>query len=252
MVKFKDGKNTTKWRGTVVKPLVFSHEIKDKTTGEIVDTYRSFSIAVEVTTNKGKLLDVSELPMVVSDRILDLLEKPLSVNDVVFVRGSWRAYTVQKENTKRRVEQVGFVQHLSHTELVDGKSLNRFEFEGYVVGKLFVREVDENGRLILDENGKSKPALDENGKKQYTVRLNKEKKIVNDYHIAINRGQDKFYIPSLSYFNMAKKIAEEIPDGAHVTGSGYIRSRSIRDGEHTVYEAVVVGMDIIEDEVETI
>lgn len=250
MVKKNDGKNQTVWCGEVVKPLTFSHEITSNETKEVIETFYRFEVKLEVKTNKGKLLDTSVLPMVVSNKFIEKLEKPLEVGDVVFIRGSWRAYTVADEETERRhVEQVGFVQYLVHSELRDGKSLNRFDFEGYLVNKLYEPVRDAEGNPVRGEDGAFEPLLNEAGKRQWTVRLNKEKKIVNDYTIAINRNNRSFYIPSLSYYNLAKKVAEEIEVGSKVKGSGYIRSREFdKNGiKQVVFEAVVVSLDVIEE-----
>lgn len=255
MVKKKDGKNQTVWCGEVLSPMVVSHERKNSDKTEVLETFYRFNIKVEVKTNKGKVLDTSTLPMVVSEKMLETLEKPLEVGDIVFIRGSWRAYTVVDEGTeRRRVEQVGFVQYLVHSELRDGKSLNRFDFEGYLVHKLYDPVRDAEGNPVRRADGSFEPNLDEDGNKQWTVRLNKEKKIVNDYTIAINRNNRSFYIPSLSYYNLAKKIADEIGIGDKVEGSGYIRSREFeKNGEkQVVYEAVIVSLGVIEEVEETI
>lgn len=255
MVKKKDGKNQTVWCGEVSTPMVVSHERKNNDKTEVLETFYRFDIKVEVKTNKGKVLDTSTLPMVISERMLETLEKPLEVGDVVFIRGSWRAYTVVDEETERRhVEQVGFVQYLVHSELRDGKSLNRFDFEGYLVNKLYDPVRDAEGNPVRGADGSFEPILDEEGNKKWTVRLNKEKKIVNDYTIAINRNNRSFYIPSLSYYNLAKKVADEIGIGEKVKGSGYIRSREFEKNgkKQVVYEAVIVSLDVIEEIVETV
>lgn len=249
MTEKNNGVNSTVWCGEVVKPLEFSHEITNKETTEVLEKFYRFSIKTKVVTNKGKELDESTLPIVVSEKYLNTLEKPLEVGDVVFIRGSWRAYTVSEE-TNRKVEQVGFVNHIVHSELKNGKYLNRFDFQGYLVDKLYIPVRDEQtGKPMRDpETRKFVPLLDEEGNKQWTVRLNREKKIVNDYFIAINTNNRSFYIPCVSYFGLAKSVAEEFMLGSEVKGSGYVRSRSYKDDsgrEHTVYEAVVVSLEVV-------
>lgn len=252
MARNEDGKNQNVWCGKVVQPLAFSHEVKNDETGEVINKFYRFSVEVEVVTNKGIHLDTSVLPIVASEQLLEGLEKEIEVGDVVFVRGSWRPYTVVQETTgQRSVEQVGFAHFLVHSELKDGKSLNRFNFEGYLVDKLYEPERDENGKPVRDkETGKFKPVLDEEGNRKFTVRMNKEEKIVNDFTLAINTKNRSFYIPSLSYYRLARKVAHDIPVGSKVKGSGYIRSRvfSKAGEERVVYEAVVVGIDVVQED----
>jgi len=249
MTEKNNGINNTVWCGEVITPLEFSHEITDKTTNEVLEKFYKFSLKTKVVTNKGKELDDSKLPMVVSEKHLEKLEKQLEVGDVVFIRGSWRAYTIN-EDTNRKVEQVGLVNHIVHSELKDGKYLNRFDFQGYLVDKLYIPERDEaTGKPLRDpETRKFLPLLDEEGNKQWTVRLNREKKVVNDYFIAINTNNRSFYIPCVSYFGLAKKVAEEFNLGSELKGSGYVRSRTYSDDagrERTVYEAVVVSLELV-------
>lgn len=257
MTEKNNGLNSTVWCGEVVEQLSFSHDIKNKETGEVIDTFYRFALRTKVVTNKGKELDDSVLPIIVSEKSLEKLEKQLEVGDVVFIRGSWRAYTVA-DDKGRKVEQVGFVSTIVHSELKDGKYLNRFDFQGYLVNKLYVPERDaETGKPLRDaETGQFKPLLDEDENKQWTVRLNREKKVVNDFTIAINTNNRSFYIPSVSYFGLAKRIAEEFPIGSEVKGSGYVRSRTYKDGrgnEQQVYEAVVVSLELVpQEEVEVV
>ncbi|MCU7667036.1 hypothetical protein [Bacillus thuringiensis] len=250
-----NGINSTVWCGEVVEPLVFSHEITKKETNEVVERFYRYSLKTKVITNKGKELDDSILPIIVSEKHLNGLEKELEVGDVVFIRGSWRAYTINEENS-RKVEQVGFVNHIVHSELKEGKYLNRFDFQGYLVDKLYIPVRDEEtGKPMRDpETKKFIPLLDGEGNKQWTVRLNREKKVVNDYTIAINTNNRSFYIPSVSYFGLAKRVAEDFPLGSEVKGSGYVRSRSYDDGfgnTQTVYEAVVVALELVPQTEET-
>ncbi len=253
MTEKNNGINNTVWCGEVIKPLEFSHEIPHKSTDTeedtVVEKFYKFSLKTKVVTNKGKELDDSVLPMVVSERHLEKLEKDIEVGDVVFIRGSWRAYTINEE-TNRKVEQVGLVNHIVHSELKNGKYLNRFDFQGYLVDKLYIPQRDEaTGRPLRDpETRKFLPLLDEEGNKQWTVRLNREKKVVNDYFIAINTNNRSFYIPCVSYFGLAKKVAEEFNLGSELKGSGYVRSRTYVDNsgtERTVYEAVVVSLELV-------
>lgn len=246
MLNKEDGKNKNIWCGEVVEPLTFSHSKKNNDIVSGKEKFYKFSIKTKVVTSKGKLLDESVLPMVVSEQQLTTLGREVEIGDIVFLRGSWRAYS---KSNSRKIVQMGYIKEISHTELKDGKYLNRFDFEGYLVDKLYVPMRDENGKPIIDsQTGKFKPLLDESGKKQWTVRLNKEKKIVNDYTIAINKKERSFYIPTLSYFELAKKIAKDIHPGMKVKGSGYIRSRRHEDlfgNEKIVYEAVATTIEVL-------
>lgn len=254
-MKNKKGINKTVWCGTVVKPLEFNHELVNENTGELIDKFYRFSLKTEVSTNKGRKLDSSVLPIIVSEKYLKRLDKEIELGDKLFIRGSWRVYSVSKNNSKRKVEQFGFVKHIEHVKEEAKKSINRFEFEGYLVTKLEEIQRDENKKLLKDEQGNFVPVLDEEGNKKYGVRLNKEKKIVNDYTVAINRTNHSDYVPCLSYFKLAKDIAENVELGSKVKGSGYVRSRSYKvhegtdyEEENTVYEAVVVSLEVLPKE----
>lgn len=250
MLNKDDGKNKTIWCGEVVGPLEVDHVYQEME--ESQDTYYRFHLKTVVKTNKDRLLDESLLPMVINEKLLNGLDKTIEEGDILFLRGSWRAYTVGVESKSRRVEQIGVVEEIAHSELRAGKYLNRYEFEGYLVEKLYLPEKDERSKPKVDsKTGKFIPLLDEKGKKQWTVRLNKEKKVVNDFTIAINEGDRSFYIPSLSFFNLAHRIANEFPIGSKVKGAGYIRSRTYvdrRDIVRTAYEAVVVSLEIVHEE----
>lgn len=255
----KLGKNRGVWCGTVVSGLEFSHELVDRKSGEVVDRFYNLEIMTEITDKEGQVIDVSNLPVTLSVKKLvnirpevDNVEEKLMTGDIVFIKGSWRTYD-NKENDATKLEQYAYVKVIELHNEYTVKVRNKFEFEGVLVKKLYEIARDGENNPFKDEEGRLVPALDEEGRMKYTVRKNKEGKIVNDYIVAINRPNGSDYVPCLSYKGLAKYISKEIEVGSEVQGSGYIRTRKYTDkyGRNRVaYEAVINRLEKVESDKE--
>ena len=253
MKKRKLGKNHGVWSGTVATGLEFSHEVKDRKTNEIVESFYKFYIETEISYEKDgelRVVNQSVLPVTVSESNLRELNPSavdvadtLKIGEIVFIKGSWRAYDYKsKEESRTRLDQTAYVKIIEKHEDYQVRTRNKFEFEGVLVKKLYEYEKDAEGRAIRDEKGRLIPKTDEEGNEVFTVRKNRENKIVNDFTVAINRPNGSDYIPSIAYGRLAKHIAKNIDKGAEVEGVGYIRTRTYTDGsgtERVAYEAVV-------------
>jgi hypothetical protein len=257
MKKRKLGKNHGVWCGKVATEMEFSHEVKDRNNGEIIDKFFKLYIDVEIRNKNDVLIDLSRLPVTVSQNNLDALDKELEIGDIVFIKGSWRAYDYKNKDTNRnKLDQTSYVKILEVHDDYQVRTRNKFEFEAILVKKLYEFERLEDGTPVKDEKGRLIPKLDEEGKEIYTVRKNKEGKVVNDFIIAINRPNGSDYIPCISYGKLAKAIASDIEVGSEVEGSGYIRERRYTDrngNDRVAYEAVVTSIQplpVDENEVE--
>lgn len=249
MEKRKLGKNRGVWYGKAISEVQFSHEVKDRKTGEIVERFYTFNVETEIKDKIGNVVNVSVLPVTVPESklqeikpdITDVTAK-IAVGDLVFLKGSWRAYDYRNPATKRtHLEQNAYIKIIEVHEEYQVRTRNKFEFEGVLVKKLYEFERDEQGVAKKDEKGRLLPKTDEEGNIKYVVRKNKEGKIVNDFIVAINRPNGSDYIPCLAYKKLATTIAKEIEVGSEVEGSGYIRSRhyQVNGEERVAYEAVI-------------
>lgn len=243
------GKNRGIWCGIVVSGLEFSHDIKSKDDGSVIERFYKFQVEVELINKKKEIKDHSTLPVMISESRLNELDEKVTVGRIVFLKGSWRTYDNSGSNeSKTRLEQNIFVKSIEiHSEFAV-RTRNKFEFEGFLVKKLFEIQRDEEGRQLKDGQGRLIPKRDEEGNLKYTTRRNKEDEIVNDMIIAINRPNGSDYIPAVAYKKMASKIATSIPVGAVITGSGYIRSREYNfNGESRIaYEAIITEIELKE------
>lgn len=251
MTKRKLGRNRGVWCGTVQNEPVFSHEIVDNETDEVIETFYTFEIETEIHNKNNELIDSSTLPIVVSKTKLEELKEEISIGKIVFVKGFWRTYD-QKDRTDSRLKQNVFAKKIElHTEY-PVKTRNKFEFEGVLVKKLYKFKRDEDGKPLKDEEGRLIPKLDEEDNIRYTVRRNKEGKLVNDYIVAINRPSGSDYIPCLSYVPLGQKIAKEIEIGEEIKGSGYIRGRKYEDRNgimRMAYEVVITRLYKADEEI---
>jgi len=256
MEKRKLGKNRGVWYGKVVSELTFSHDVKDRKTGEVVESFYSFQIQTEIIDRKGNTIDASIVPVTVPTSKLqeikpevEAITEKISVGDLVFLKGSWRAYDYKDSQSSRtRLEQNAYVKIIEVHDDFQVRTRNKFEFEGVLVKKLYEFERKEDGAPVKDEKGRLVPKTDEEGNIKYVVRKNKEGKVVNDFIVAINRPNGSDYIPCIAYTRLATKIAKEIPVGAEVEGAGYIRAREYQSGGVTrlAYEAVVTSLEVKE------
>lgn len=255
------GKNHGVWSGRVVSPLEFSHEIVNKETEEVIEKFYKLFIEVEIKNKRDELIDSSVLPVTVSSRNIkevkpevENVEEALVVGEILFIKGSWRAYDYKDQNTLRsKLEQTAYVKVLEVHDGFQVRTRNKFEFEGTLVKKLYEPERDENGNAKKDEKGRLIPKLDEDGKEIYTVRKNREGKVVNDFIVAINRPNGSDYIPCIAYGKLAKYIASNVEKTSEIEGSGYIRTRKFKDGrgnERVAYEAVVSYIKPSEDKID--
>lgn len=252
MEKRKLGKNRGIWSGIVVSALEFSHDLKNKDDNSIIERFYKFKVEVEVINKKQKTKEVSTLPVMISESKLNELDEKVTVGRIVFLKGSWRTYdNSDSPNAKTRLEQNIFVKSIEVHSEYTVRTRNKFEFEGFLVKKLFEIQRDEDGKQLKDEQGRLVPKRDEDGNLKYTVRRNKEDEVVNDMIIAINRPNGSDYIPSVAYEKMASKIATRIPVGAEIQGVGYIRSREyVFNGETRIaYEAIITELELKEPEI---
>lgn len=260
MEKRKLGKNRGIWYGIVVSELEFSHEIKDRKTNEIVEKFYTFDVEVETVDWKGNLINKSVLPITLSETKLSEIKpevqdvtKKLEIGNLVFLRGSWRAYDYRNPKTRKtQLEQNAYVKVIEVHDDYQVKTRNKFEFQGVLVKKLYEFERDENGVPLKDEKGKLISKKDEDGNVKYVVRKNKEGKVVNDFIVAINRPNGSDYIPCIAYKKLANEIAKEIEVGSEIEGSGYIRARYYQSGgaERVAYEAVITNLTPVKNEEE--
>ena len=249
MYKTKLGKNHGVWCGTVASELEFSHDIRQRDSGDVIETFYKFYLYVE-HLRKEEVIDRSTIPVTVSKSNLDALDRELTLGTIVFIKGSWRAYDYKdRKSTKVRLEQTAYVKIMEAHDDFEVKTRNKFDFSGVLERKLFEYERDEQGKPKKDEKGRLIPRLDENGNPIYAVRKNKEGKIVNDITILINRPNGSDYIPCIAYERLAKKIKNEIDLKSEVEGSGYIRVREYLDREGMTvkaYEAVITSIQNVE------
>lgn len=257
MKKRKLGKNRGIWCGTVVSDLELNHELKKMEDGQekVIERFYTMTVSVELKDRKGDLKDSSNLPVIISESNLKELDEKPEMGKIVFLKGSWRTYDkTEGISHGTRLEQNVFVKVIEVHDEPPVKTRNKFEFEGVLVKKLYEIDRDEEGKPLRDENGKLKAKLDENDNMKYTTRKNKEGFRVNDFIVAINRPNGSDYVPSISYGRLATYIAKDIPIGAEVEGSGYIRSRyyESRGQERVAYEAVITYLKLIDDEDENI
>lgn len=266
MKKKKLGKNHGIWCGEVVADLTVSHEIRDRETKEVIETFYKTEIQVEIRNVEDVLINKSLLPVTVSQSNLNTLGKELEIGDIVFIKGSWRAYDYKNKETNRtKLDQTAFVKIIEIHDEYEIRTRNKIEFQGTLVKKLTDVERTESGEKVFDSRGKAVPKRDEDGNIVYAVRKNKEGKIVNDFTIAINRPNGSSrpdesgfaenvssdYIPCISYGKLARKVADEIRVGAEVVGSGYIRARHYNDrngNPRVAYEAVITTIEELLDE----
>jgi len=252
MEKRKLGKNRGVWYGTVISAVEFSHEVKDRKSGEVVERFYTFNIEAEIKDKKGNVVNTSVLPITVPESKLSEIKPEITevtqkvkIGDLVFLKGSWRAYDYRNPNTSRtHLEQNAYIKTIEVHDDFQVRTRNKFEFEGVLVKKLYEFERDENGTPIKDEKGRLVPKTDEEGNIKYVVRKNKEGKIVNDFIVAINRPNGSDYIPCLAYKRLATDIAKEIEVGSEVEGAGYIRARYYQSGgtDRVAYEAVITSL----------
>ena len=231
MKKRKLGKNHGVWSGSVISALEFSHEVKDRKTNEIVERFYKFYIETEISYEKDgelRVVDKSTLPVTVSETNLRELNpeaveatETLVLGDIVFIKGSWRAYDYKsKDENRTRLDQTAYVKIIEKHSDFQVRTRNKFEFEGVLVKKLYEYEKGEGGRAVRDDKGRLVPKKDEEGNDVFTVRKNREGKIVNDFTIAINRPNGSDYIPCIAYGRLAKHIAKNVDRGAEIEEVG--------------------------------
>lgn len=252
MEKRKLGKNRGVWYGKVVSEVKFSHEVKDRNSNEVVEKFYTFDVETEITDKKGNVVNVSVLPVTLPESKLNEVKpeitdvtKKLELGNLVFLKGSWRAYDYRNPDTRKtQLEQNAYIKIIEVHDEYQVKTRNKFEFEGVLVKKLYEFERNEDGRPLKDEKGRLIPKVDEEGNIKYVVRKNKEGKVVNDFIVAINRPNGSDYIPCIAYKKLATQIAKEIEVGSEVEGSGYIRARYYQSGgvDRVAYEAVITSL----------
>lgn len=245
----KLGRNRGIWSGVVVSELTFDHSVKDRVSGEVIESFLVMEVEVTITNKQGDLIDTSVLPCMVAQSAVDKLTRRPRLGDVVFMKGPWRAYDVREADTGRtQLEQNALVKVLEVHDTYPVRTRNKFEFKGVLVKKLYKFMRDAEGVPLKDETGKLLPKLDVEGNMEYTVRRNKEGKRVNDFIVAINRTNGSDYVPCIAYSKMAGVVAEDIPIGSEVEGVGYIRARRFEDrhgNKQVAYETVVTALEVV-------
>jgi hypothetical protein len=247
----KIGKNLGVWYGEMVGELEFSHEVKERSSGKIIERFLRCNIRTEILNKRGEMIDSSIIPVTVSENKINELAKRPEAGDILFLKGSWRAYDYKKgAGGKTKLEQTAYAKFIELHTSYQMKVRNKFDFEGVLVRKLYECEREENGKPKKDQQNRLIPRLDENGAVKYTVRKNKEGKVVNDITIAVNRPNGSDYLPAIAYKKLAVYISKQVDIYAEVEGSGYIRSRNItKNGiEEMVYEVVVTQLNIVGEE----
>jgi single-stranded DNA-binding protein len=242
MKKKEWGKNHGIWMGKVVSELRYSHTLEN------IDTFYTFLIEVTMENKEEKEKDVSVLPVMIGQSKLNELNETIEKGKLVFIKGSWRMYDHRsKVQVEDHLEQTAYVKKIEITSsyTVRPKNRNRLKFEGILTNKLYKILRDDHGVPLKDEQNRYIPKVDKNNRFQYTVRENKEGKIVNDYKIVIHRPSNHDYIHCISYDWLAQKVADEIEIGDRVTGCGYIRSRTYEKDEkkYKTYELVVTEIE---------
>lgn len=256
----KSQKNEVILLGDIMSDPVVNHIIDDDN-GILIDVFYVFELKTKVITNKGRKMDESVLPVLVSNNLLNELDVEIKEGSRIFIRGSYRTYAIEEEEGKTINKQFILAHSLEKPEpsTPKDKYINRFNFEAFLLEKLYRPKFDKNNKPILNPKTKRPvPDLDENGKKQWTV-IKKGSDVINDILMAINRYTPKqttedrqntdikktFYLRCTCYGRAANDIAQKVGIGDKFSGSGYIRKRKFMKGteEREVIEAVIVKVD---------
>lgn len=256
--KIKSDLNEVIILGDVVGEPVVNHVIEDEN-GSLIDFFYCFNVFTKVITNKGHLLDESTLPILISSNLMNKLNIEIEKNKKIFIRGSFRTYEVEDDtNSEKKYSKQFILAHHAEYPSKDvpkNKYINRFNFNGFLLEKLYKPKFDKNNKPILNpKTRKPIPELDEKGRKQWTV-IKKGKDVMNDFLIVTKRHtnieskkeevEKSFYIRCVSFGRIANQVATEIDIGQKISGSGYIRQRKFKKKgkEKVIYEAVVSLID---------
>ena len=244
-------KNRGIWCGKIVSMPVLDHQITDHETNTVVREYYAIEIEVNYSNEKGTIKDTSILPVLVSKNKLDKIDGGLSLGDILFAKGEWRAYKSKKSKSKK-VETRIHAYYIQKQEKVT-RNQNKIELFGFLAGKLYKAEFDESGKMKYNYKGKPIHVLDENGNKIPWVRRNPEGFTVNDVYLEVegykkdsngNKTELKYkdFIPCIAFGSVAWKI-KEIEQGSFVQATGYVRKRKKNKREGYVYEVVITEIE---------
>lgn len=243
------------WCGKVVQEPVFNHEVRNKQTDELIQSYYLLKIEVDYKDHKGLIHDVSELPVQVSKTHLEKAGE-VKVGDILFVKGEYRAY--DRSNDENASSKIVTRIAANKVEVVEDyiSNVNKIEFVGLLNSKLYKSKFTEDGKIELDFKKRPVPVLDEEGNK--IPWLKKENgHMINDIRIEVSKHSVDYtgtlrktytdFIPAIAYDATAIKISRDIKVNTPVKASGYVRRRPKKGvpGEY-VFEPVITHIEAIQ------